>query len=125
MEPKCKGIIFWAHPDYRREGPWHDWAYFQFSKDGTTYHLDDIPSEIQYFVDLKEPILVTQQGVEGEVDLRTFLDGWIDNEEGCQVYAVAAPMAAKPKPLRVCSNPKRGNQDDHEKQSTSLLLKCG
>jgi hypothetical protein len=28
MEHKHKGIIFHAHPDYRREGPWHDWAYF-------------------------------------------------------------------------------------------------
>jgi hypothetical protein len=33
------------------------------------------------WLDVTEPILVTQQGVDGKVDLHSFLNGWIDNKE--------------------------------------------
>ena len=33
-EHKCKGFIFCSHPDYRHEGPWHDWVYYQYTQSG-------------------------------------------------------------------------------------------
>ena len=45
-EHRRKGNIFRAHPNYRRRGPWHDWATIDWGFHGES------PAEIACFVDL-------------------------------------------------------------------------
>jgi hypothetical protein len=55
--------------NYKKTGPWYDWAYVKFS------HADDdegaglYPCQIWYFIDLQDPIFCnTLQALAGSVD---------------------------------------------------------
>ena len=130
MEHKCKGFIFRAHPNYRHEGPWHDWVYYQYTQMGVQGKLE-IPAQIWCFVDLRSPIMVS--GPDGEeCNLRNHLEGWMGDDG---VYAVCTSMYAQPVTLVVsnathCESSKwqhtgKGDKEKEDERTHSVILECG
>lgn len=116
--------IYRAHPDYRKDGPWYDWAYVEFGPDDTGDDGQCYPSQIWYFVDLRNPIEISDQYGEGVDDIRTELCGF----SGSGLYAVVTPTDALPVPMVTSNTPKPSRMNAAQKEewkirTTSLILK--
>jgi hypothetical protein len=61
--------IYRAHPDYRKGGPWYDWAYVEFSPDDTGEESHLYPAQIWFFVNLLKPIEISDEYREGVEDI--------------------------------------------------------
>jgi len=136
-EYKVGDQIYRAHPNYRKDGSWYDWAYFKYEYDSED-PSQIIPGQIWFFVDLSEPIMVNCTGDSFEddnsFDLRTFFPNWVDNgaddDDGC-FYAVITSMRDVPSPLNVLPRKMNGqslsvsDQRELSRGGTSLILKTG
>jgi len=135
-EHKREGQIFRAHPNYRKEGAWYDWAQVAFAPDEDldTKVTTKYPSQIWMFVDLRQPIMFHDDYGGPYIDLREHLDGHVaSNKNGTRdsdgLYAVVTPMAVEPEPLVVCNSTMQSSpaRQKRERKSvcTSRILRCG
>jgi hypothetical protein len=62
-EHKRGDHIYRAHPDYRKGGPWYDWAYVEFGPDDTGKESHLYPAQIWFFVNLLKPIELRTSGM--------------------------------------------------------------
>jgi hypothetical protein len=89
-EHKRGNHIHRAHPDYRKGGPWYNWAYVKFGPDytGEEGHLN--PAQIWFFVNLQKPTEISDEYGEGVEDICQEMRGF--NGDG--LYAVVTPIDA-------------------------------
>jgi hypothetical protein len=123
-EHKRSDHIYRAHPDYRKGGPWYNWAYIEFGPDDTGEESHLYPAQIWFFVDLLKPIEISFEYREGVEDIWHEMTGF--NSDG--LYAVVTPTDALPVTM-VTSNIQTATRtfaaQKVEKKSctTSLILK--
>ena len=70
------GVTFWAHPNYRDEGPWYDWAMVRFEE-------GDFPCRILLFYEKMEDTSVSTSSED------TDIDGGSDNQSSIHVIVQA------------------------------------
>ena len=134
-EHKREGQIFRAHPNYRKEGAWYDWAQVAFAPDEDldTVVTTKYPSQIWLFVDLSAPIMIHDEYGGTDTDIREYLDGHATTPDGNKnsdgLYAVVTPMAMKPEPLVVCNSTMQSSparlKRERKSVCTSLILRSG
>jgi hypothetical protein len=107
-EHQRQGLIFRAHPDYHRTGPWFDWAMFSYiDSDGATVGVE---GRIEFFVNLS--------GVDMDQDLAKALTSRVGMRnrlyfDGPGQYAV------------IKSLPHGANAHRYSQRESSLLLDRG
>jgi hypothetical protein len=116
--------IYRAHPDYRKGGPWYDWAYVEFGPNDTGEESHLYPAQIWFFVDLLKPIEISDEYGEGVKDIRHEMIGF--NGDG--LYAVGTPTDALPVTLVTSNIPTAARTSAAQKDktkicATSLILK--
>jgi len=123
-EHKRGDQIYRSHPNYRNTGPWYDWAYVEYGPNDTGNQGNLFPSQIWYFVDLWQPIEISDEYGEGVEDIRPNLKGY--NGEG--LYAIVTPTAKPPVPMITSNTRCTGQMTASQKAerqicTTSLILK--
>jgi hypothetical protein len=64
------GVIFWAHPNYREEGPWYDWATVRFAG-AESGEEGDFPCRILLFYEKMEETSESSSGEDTDVNGRS------------------------------------------------------
>lgn len=121
-----------AHPSFRKDGLWLDWACFQLRQEAGGAPQEAL-AQAWHFIDLRSPAIVSG-ACEGNkpLDLRSLFPGWLDEMITGSCCAVTTPVRDAPKRLAASGavpQLRHGEAagDKHKRQhgEKSMALKAG